>query len=52
MNIVKKMVRYTSSRMYKNLTYLQLKMIDDKAYDSNEYLGQKSGNMHKSYNND
>ncbi|KAL4468886.1 hypothetical protein ABPG72_009156 [Tetrahymena utriculariae] len=48
--IVQKMVKYTTSRMYKNLTFQQLKMIDDKAYDSIEYLEQKSGFIHKSNN--
>ncbi|EAR90082.2 cation channel family protein (macronuclear) [Tetrahymena thermophila SB210] len=48
--IIQRMAKYTTSRMYKNLTFQQLKMIDDKAYDSIEYLGQKSGFIRKSNN--
>ncbi|KAL4428635.1 hypothetical protein ABPG74_009137 [Tetrahymena malaccensis] len=46
--MVQKLAQYTTSRMYKNLTFQQLKMIDDKAYDSIEYLGQNSGFIRKS----
>lgn len=39
-NWIIKAINKTRSRMYKNLTIKQLKMIDDKAYDSTQDINR------------